>query len=73
VWCEEGLKALQRQPKRRRLRLNDGSCVRPRSRTIDLLTVITLRFQVLYASMMFGHVRHALRHFTITARPITEE
>ena len=30
LWRQEGLKASQRQPKRRRLWLNDGSCIRPR-------------------------------------------
>ena len=28
IWREEGLKVPQKQPKRRRLWLNDGSCVR---------------------------------------------
>jgi len=31
IWHEEGLKVPQRQPKRRRLWLNDGSCVRLRA------------------------------------------
>jgi transposase InsO family protein len=31
IWHEEGLKEPQRQPKRRRLWLNDGSCVRLRA------------------------------------------
>ncbi len=30
IWRQEGLKALRRQPKRRRLWLNDGSCIRLR-------------------------------------------
>ena len=30
IWREEGLKVLQKQPKRRRLWLNHGSCVRLR-------------------------------------------
>lgn len=30
LWRREGLKVPQRQPKRRRLWLNDGSCVRLR-------------------------------------------
>lgn len=30
LWRREGLKVLQRQPKRRRLWLNDGSCIRLR-------------------------------------------
>lgn len=30
IWREEGLKVLQKQPKRRRLWLNDGSCIRLR-------------------------------------------
>ena len=32
IWRQEGLKVPQRQPKRRRLWLNDGSCVRLRPR-----------------------------------------
>lgn len=31
IWREEGLKVPQKQPKRRRLWLNDGSCVRLRA------------------------------------------
>lgn len=31
IWREEGLKVPQKQPKRRRLWLNDGSCIRHRS------------------------------------------
>jgi hypothetical protein len=30
IWCREGLKVPAKQPKRRRLWLNDGSCVRLR-------------------------------------------
>jgi transposase InsO family protein len=30
IWRQEGLKVPKRQPKRRRLRLNDGSCIRLR-------------------------------------------
>jgi putative transposase len=32
IWRQEGLKVFQRQPKRRRLWLTDGSCVRLRPR-----------------------------------------
>jgi len=35
IWCQEGLKVPQRQPKRRRLWLNDGSCVRLRPQYPD--------------------------------------
>jgi len=35
LWRREGLKVPQRQPKRRRLWLNDGSCVRLRPRYVD--------------------------------------
>ena len=31
IWCQEGLKVPQKQPKRRRLWFNDGSCVRQRA------------------------------------------
>ena len=31
IWRQEGLKVPQKQPKRRRLWLNDGSCVRKRA------------------------------------------
>ncbi len=30
LWCQEGLKVPQKQPKRKRLWLNDGSCIRLR-------------------------------------------
>jgi putative transposase len=35
VWRQEGLKVPRRQPKRGRLRLNDGSCARPRPERPD--------------------------------------
>jgi hypothetical protein len=70
--CQEGLKAPPHQPKRRRLWLNDGSCVRPRLGMMDSVTAITLRFQVLYALLVFSHARHELRHFAVTAHPTTE-
>ncbi len=35
IWRQEGLKIPQRQPKRRRLWLNDGSCIRLRAERKD--------------------------------------
>jgi len=35
IWREEGLKVPQKQPKRRRLWLNDGSCVRLRAELVN--------------------------------------
>jgi len=35
IWCEEGLKVPQKQPKRKRLWLNDGSCMRRRAEHKD--------------------------------------
>jgi putative transposase len=35
LWRQEGLKVPQRQPKRKRLWLNDGSCVRLRPASVD--------------------------------------
>jgi transposase InsO family protein len=35
IWRQEGLKVPQKQPKRRRLWLNDGSCVRLRPASVD--------------------------------------
>jgi transposase InsO family protein len=34
IWRREGLKAPQKQPKKGRLWLNDGSCVRPRPKYV---------------------------------------
>lgn len=35
IWRQEGLKVPQKQPKKKRLRLNNGSCVRLRARHKD--------------------------------------
>jgi putative transposase len=42
LWRQEGLKVPQKQPKRRRLWLNDGSCVRLRPAHKDQLIVISI-------------------------------
>ena len=39
IWRQEGLKVPQKQPKRKRLWLTDGSCIRLRPEHRDLETV----------------------------------
>jgi hypothetical protein len=57
IWKEEGLKVPKKQPKRRRLWLNDGSCIRLRPTHRDHVWSYEIK-QHLFCKSRFSEAGH---------------